>query len=263
MAVPHGVSTRLLVDRYDLSGDMNEAGIVIDHPVADTTGFGMVAKTETSGQHSWKCDIKGWYNSQGSVSAAGSTQPDGTAGSDLALYYLSNLGTAPSAMNKVIGYFPNGLGTGQLAWTGIGGCTGITRTANVNNAVGITASFQGSGPVTRVTCVQYGLVTAMGSTGAIDIGTPSAEQVNGAYCYFWLLGTVSNGAGSVYGTVQASDAVAAGYYDMAKFSGTVASASAQQGTSGVVSGSVGRYINVAYSVAGVGAGTLVVAVGRM
>jgi hypothetical protein len=271
MAIPHGCTTRVILDRYDLSGDMNEATISIDHPAADKTGFGESSKSFVSGQHSWKLDVKGWYNSAGSVSAAGSAQPDGTAGSDLALAYLSNLGTAPSIPNKVLGYFPNGCGTGMIGYAGIAGINGVSRGANINNAVGITAGFIGNGPVTRVTSLgERKCTVAGGSTGAIDIGVGSVigdkNPNRGAYCFFWILGTVDySGAGTtaVYGTIQASDVPLSGYVDLAIFGGTVASAYAILATCSPTTGSIQQYINFSYGSVFPSNGTIMAAIGRM
>ncbi len=268
MAIPHGKDTRLLVDRYDLTSDGNEVTVSIDHPVADKTGFGVASKSFVSGQHSWKLDCKLWYNSQGTVSGAGSVQPAGTAGSDLALYYLSNLGTAPPLPDNVLGYFPDGCGTGVMGYAGIAGINGVTRTANVGNAVGITAGFVGQGPVTRITSLgERNVIAAGGSTGAIDIGTPALSGTNtGAYCYFWIIGTTNyiDGASTaaVYGTISASDLASSGYSDLALYSGTVAGAYAIQAT--VTAGSVPRFINFSYGIGGVASqGTIVAAIGRI
>jgi hypothetical protein len=273
MATPHGATTRIILDRYDLSGQMNEATISIDHPVADKTGFGDVAKSFVPGQHSFKLDVKGLYSSSGSVSAAGSIQPDGTAGSDLALYYLSNQGTAAATRGNVVGYFPEGMGTGIQGYAGRGGINGVSRGANIGNAVGITTSFVGDGPVTRVTCLGERKVSAVaGSTGAIDIGMPlisgldaagTAVSTYGAYCYFWILGTADFTAGTaaVYGTIQASDIASTGYSNLAIFSGTAADAYAIMAT--VTAGSVPRYINLSWGIDAASSGTLVAAIGRI
>jgi hypothetical protein len=270
MAVKHGQFTRVFADRFDITGDMNEVTWGVDRPTADVTAFSDAAKQFIPGQHSWKAEIKGWHDSQGTVSAAGSAQPDGTAGSDLALYYLGNLGTAPPLMNKVLGFFPEGCGTGKFGYAGIGGVTNIGRTANLGGGVGITSSWQGTSQFTHVTCIYSGLVTAQGSTGAIDLGSIDAvvRGLNAPMCFVWFLGTMSNGGdvGSVYGTLKMSDVIAAdagwtSTNDALKFSGTAAMAMARMGT--MSAGTVQRYYDVHYSIANAAAGTIVVAVGQV
>lgn len=267
MGVIHGVSTRVLADRYDITGDLTEATLTINRGIADTTGFGQSAKTAVIGEHEWSLDVKGWYDSGGSVSASGSVQPDGTAGAELALYYLSNLGTAPAVMNKVIGYFPNGLGTAVTGWAGIGGCNGVTRQASARGAVGIASKFMGNKPVTRVTCLWASNVTAAGTGIGVDLG-PTPTVQNGAYVYFWLIGTVGgNGTAQVVGTVSVADSLGTTFTDIARFAGTCASAYAIEGT--VTAGSVPRYARCAYRTsaagddltAGTASGTLVAAIG--
>jgi hypothetical protein len=271
MAVKHGYCSRFFADRFDISGDLNDVTWGAERPMADVTGFCAEAKEYIPGQHSWKVDVKGWHDSQGSVSAAGSTQPDGTAGSDLALYYLGNLGTAPSPMNKVIGFFPGGpLGTTSWGWAGIGGLTTRARASNIGNAVGISASFQGNSPLTHVRVLWAGTVNTTAGTGhGISLGTPPPPAgQNGAYCYFGILGTVGgNGTAQVVGTVRASDTLGGVYTDIARYSGTAAGAYAIQAT--VTSGSVPAYVNFAYrtsdasddTAAGTAQGTIVAAIG--
>ena len=143
MAIIHGYNfsgiyqhTTFAPTAFDLTTRNNEVTIATDLPVADITGFGSAAKSFVAGQYTWTVDLRGWYDG-----GLGTTDIDGVLGS-------ASINTTAGSLSLC----PQGSTTGYSFYKGSAFCTAYSRASGLGGGVGITARFQGTGPLTRALC---------------------------------------------------------------------------------------------------------------
>ena len=145
MAVIHGFNAQLffmtdpLFGTVNLTGRSNDVTMSLDAPAADVTGFGSVAKSFVIGQYGWKLDAKGFCDV-----AVGTQNPGGAFSSAI-------MAGGTGAIGSIL-FMPEGTVTGRPIWRGAGYITTYSATSNLGGGVSWSASFQGSGTVTRTTC---------------------------------------------------------------------------------------------------------------
>jgi hypothetical protein len=149
MAVVHGYNGQLYFmspmfgdpsGTVNLTGRANDVTLSIDNPTADITGFGSAATSFLTGQYSWKLDAKGFCD----AGTAGTLNPDGAFSTAI----MGQSGTG--GMGSIL-FLPEGTATGRPIWRGAVYVSTYSVNANLGGGVAWTASFQGSGTVTRTT----------------------------------------------------------------------------------------------------------------
>ncbi len=185
MAKIHGYTTKVFVDKYNISADSTEVTISTEHPVADVTGFGSASKSYVKGQYSWTVDMRGWFNNRA-----------GTAGAEVALQTLAGgtAGTVVAPTQKLWGVFPEGTAVGSYGYAGPAALTSYGRTIPIGAAVGVTARAQGTANLGRAYVLTAGVAAANATSSVWD---NLAATTNGGFGYLWVPGEVAGTVGTV------------------------------------------------------------------
>lgn len=132
MAKIHGKSAYIAINSTALQADANSITINIGVDTGETTAFGEAWDTFVEGNANWTVDADFFYN-------AASSQADPV------LFGLIGGGS------KTIEIGPEGNSTGQTKYSGSVILTSMSPSVPVGEAATISASFQGTGALTRGT----------------------------------------------------------------------------------------------------------------
>lgn len=236
MAVSHGSAARVYVGGYDLSGFLRSAASELTRETAETTTFGLGAKTYVAGLADATVSLEGYY--------------DGAPDTIAPVLYA-----ATSSERVLVTVCPQGDTVGAPAYSLESLETRYTVEASLDDVTTLAGECQSTSGRDRLR-IHHPLAarTSSGSGTALDGGAATTAGGVGA-----LQVTVLTGSVSLDVTIQDSADGTTGWTTILTYGVVTASRTARRVT---ITGTVRRYTRAAWTISGTGSATFWVGFGR-
>jgi hypothetical protein len=225
MAFVHGKGIEVLYGGRKLTSFFNDVSVSRSLDTAETSAFGLPAKTYITGMQ------------DGTMSVSGMFDGDADAVDDT---LKTTIGAAAADVATIL---PEGTATGTAAFSSSVRQTSYEVSSPIGDVVAVSLEVQADGGVDR--CVVLSGVTAVTSTGTGSAVDNAAATSNGAAGYLHVTANTRDGATTF--KVQAS-ADNSTWADLATF--TSVSGSSVSAERVLVTGSVPRYLRASHAPGG-------------
>lgn len=241
MAFKHGKLTKVFLEKYDISGFLNNAELTRDKDNPEVTTFGNDDRKHITGLRGGTMSMSGFWSGTSALAID-------------ALTTLLNKSSGDTALNLT--YAPYGAAVGNVAYSVQTLPSNFTITSPVDGAVGVSIDTQSHDVLSRGACLhQLTARTSDGNGTAHNLGANTSE---GARAYLHVTSITLAATDSIAVTVQDSATCSAGSWsDLITFTNITCDAmthrSQRQTTS---TGNIDQYVRAEWDHTGGGASSI-------